>query len=102
MEFQLFLPAFLAKRPEEHYKFLMLTPNACKIYFYLPALAVLLLLSKSLTNASGDAPEKIDTQEIGCCHPYRLLTNSSRALRVVDGDVNKFAFGNFYGIAIVL
>lgn len=61
MEFQLFLPAFLAKRPEEHYKFLMLTPNACKIYFYLPALAVLLLLSKSLTNASGDAPEKIDT-----------------------------------------
>ena len=61
VEFQLFLPAFLAKRPEEHYKFLMLTPNACKIYFYLPALAVLLLLSKSLTNASGNAPEKIDT-----------------------------------------
>ena len=39
----------------------MITPNACKIYFYLPALAVLLLLSKSPTNAFGNAPEKIDT-----------------------------------------
>ena len=32
-----------------------------KINFYLPALAVLLLLSKSLTNASSNTPEKIDT-----------------------------------------
>ena len=39
----------------------MITSNACKIYFYLPALAVLLLLSKSPTNAFGNAPEKIDT-----------------------------------------
>ena len=39
----------------------MITPNACKIYFYLPAIAVLLLLSKSPTNAFGNAPEKIDS-----------------------------------------
>ena len=39
----------------------MITPNACKIYFYLPALAVLLLLSKSPTNAFGNVPEKIDS-----------------------------------------
>ena len=39
----------------------MITPNACKIYFYLPALAVLLLLSKLPTNAFGNAPEKIDS-----------------------------------------
>lgn len=55
------LPTFVAKRPEERYNVLMMTPNACKIYFYLPALAVLLLLSKSPTNAFGNAPEKIDT-----------------------------------------
>ena len=61
VEFWLFLPAFVAKRPEERKKFLMITPNTCKIYFYLPALAVLLLLSKSPTNAFGNAPEKIDT-----------------------------------------
>lgn len=61
MEFQLFLPAFLAKRPEEGYNYLMIIPNACKIYFYLPALAVLLLLSKSPTNVFGNTPEKIDT-----------------------------------------
>jgi len=39
----------------------MITPNACKIYFYLPALAVLLFLSKSPTNVFGNTPEKIDT-----------------------------------------
>ena len=61
VEFWLFLPAFVAKRPEERKKFLMITPNTCKIYFYLPALAVLLLLSKSPTNAFGNAPEKIET-----------------------------------------
>lgn len=55
------MPTFVAKRPEERYNVLMMTPNACKIYFYLPALAVLLLLSKSPTNAFGNAPEKIDT-----------------------------------------
>lgn len=39
----------------------MITPNACRIYFYLPALAILLLLFKSPTNAFGNAPEKIDS-----------------------------------------
>ena len=39
----------------------MITTNACKIYFYLPALAVLLLLSKLPTNVFGNTPKKIDT-----------------------------------------
>jgi monofunctional biosynthetic peptidoglycan transglycosylase len=39
----------------------MITPNTCKIYFYLTALVVLLLFTKSPTNAFGNAPEKINT-----------------------------------------
>lgn len=61
MKLWLFLPTFVAKRSEERYELLMTTPYACKIYFYLPALAVLLLLSKSPTDAFDNVPEKIDT-----------------------------------------
>jgi monofunctional biosynthetic peptidoglycan transglycosylase len=39
----------------------MIFPNFRKIYFYLPALAALLLFIKSPTNAFGNAPEEIDT-----------------------------------------
>ena len=39
----------------------MITPNPFKIYFYLPALAVLLLLTKSPANVFGNALEKINT-----------------------------------------